>query len=325
MRALRYRRYGSPDVLAIEKLPEPVPRAGHAKVRVSAVALNPLDWKILAGHLRLIPFIASPPRGVGFDFAGEIVGVGGGAADRHVGERVFGSLTPLARDGACCEFISVPYDRLQPLPPKIEDVQAAALPVAGGTALQALTDDAPVVRGQRVLITGAAGGVGHFAVQIAKHLGAYVVAVASGRNADFVRSLGADEVVDYALQDFTQRDDRFELVFDAACASTFAHARRVLTDSGVYVNTGGDIASVVKTAASALLARAGSRQRAVPLSLKNRPAIWRRILDLMRQGVVRPHIERTIGMEEVADAFRAMQTGHGRGKLVVRMAEIAAL
>jgi NADPH:quinone reductase-like Zn-dependent oxidoreductase len=319
MRALRYRRYGSPDVLAIEEVPEPVPLAGQAKVRVHAVGLNPVDWKILAGHLRLIPLVPSPPRGVAFDFAGEIVAVGGGATERHVGERVFGSLMPFARDGACCEFIPIAYDRLLPLPAEIDDAHAAALPIAGGTAVQALTEHAHLAPGQRVLITGAAGGVGHFAVQIAKHLGAYVVGVCSARNADFVRNLGADEVVDYATQDFTRREDRFDVVFDAACASSFAAARRVLTESGTYLNTGGDMASVVKTAASAVLTRFRSSQRAIPVSLKNASPVWRRLIDLVRQDALRPHVERTIAMEEVADAFRTMETGHGRGKIVVRL------
>jgi len=319
MRALRYRRYGSPDVLRIEELPEPASGAGRAKIRVRAVGLNPLDWKILAGHLRLIPFISSPPRGVGFDFSGDIVGVGGGATERHIGERVFGSLATFTREGACSELISVGYDRLLPLPAELDDVPAAALPIAGGTALQALVDEAHLARGQRVLITGAAGGVGHFAVQIAKHLGAYVVGVCSANNADFVRNLGADEVVDYASQDFTRREDRFDVIFDAACASSFAAARRVLTESGAYLNTGGDMASVVRTAASAVLTRLRSRQRAIPVSLKNASPIWRRVVDLARQGTLRPHVERTIAMDEVADAFRAMETGHGRGKIVVRL------
>jgi NADPH:quinone reductase-like Zn-dependent oxidoreductase len=319
MRALRYRRYGPPDVLAIEELPEPVPLAGEAKIRVRAVGLNPLDWKTRAGHVRLIPLFPSPPRGLGFDFAGEIVGVGGGATERHVGERVFGSLTPFVRDGACAEFIAVPYGRMLPLPAAIDDFQAAALPIAGGTALQALADEGHLARGQRVLITGAAGGVGHFAVQIAKHLGAYVVGVCSAGNADFVRNLGADETVDYAAQDFTRREDSFDVVFDAACASSFAAARGVLTESGTYLNTGGDMASVVKTAASAVLTRFRSRQRAIPISLRNGSPIWQRLLDLVRQGALRAHVERTITMGEVADAFRAMETGHGRGKIVVRL------
>ena len=319
MRALRYHRYGPPEVLQIDELPEPSPAAAHAKIRVRMAGLNAIDWKILAGHVRFIPVFRSPPRGVGFDFSGEIVGIGGGGTSRHIGQKVFGSFLPFGRDGACAEFISVPYERILELPQEVDDAQAAALPIAGGTALQALTDEAQLAPGQRVLITGAAGGVGHFGIQIAKHLGAHVVAVCSARNADFVQRLGADEVVDYAKHDFTRRDDRFDVVFDAACASSFAASRRVLTDSGIYINTGGDMGSVLRTATSAALARLTSRQRAVPLTLKNGPAIWRRLLDLLRQGVLRAHIERNIAMEEVADAFRAMGTGHGRGKIVVRL------
>jgi NADPH:quinone reductase-like Zn-dependent oxidoreductase len=319
MRALRYDRYGPPDVLRVEELLEPSPGAGHAKIRVRAVGLNPVDWKIVAGRLRFLPLFRSPPRGVGLDYAGEIVGVGGGATERHVGERVFGSLMPFGRDGACGDFIVAPYDRMLPLPPEVDAVQAAALPIAGGAALQVLADEANVAAGQRVLITGAAGGVGHFAVQIAKRLGAYVVAICSARNADLVRSLGADEVVDYATHDFSQRDDRFDVVFDAACASSFAASRRVLTESGRYINTSGDSLALLSTIAGAVLARLTSRQRAIPFQLKNGPAIWQRLLDLARKGALRAHVERTIAMEEVADAFRAMETGHGRGKIVVRL------
>jgi len=319
MRVLRYHRYGPPDVLRIDDLPEPVPGIGAAKVRVRAVGLNPIDWKMRTGYVRLIPAFRSPPRGVGFDFTGEIVAVGGGATERHVGERVMGSLSPFGRDGACSTYIVAPCERLLALPPEVDDLQAAALPIAGGTALQALADEGHVAAGQRVLIVGAAGGVGHFAVQIAKQLGAFVVAVCSARNADLVRELGANEVVDYAKEDFTQRDDRFDLVFDAACASSFAATRRVLTDSGTYLNTGGDFTQAFKTAASGALARLTSRQRAVPVALRNNPATWRRLLDLLRRGSLRAHIARTIAMEDVADAFRSMETGHGRGKIVVRV------
>jgi NADPH:quinone reductase-like Zn-dependent oxidoreductase len=319
MRVLRYHRYGSPELLQIDELPEPAPRLHHAKVRVRAVGLNPIDWKILAGHVRLLPMFRSPPRGVGCDFAGEIVGVGGGTTQRHVGERVFGSLVPFGRDGACADYIIFSYDRLLALPAEIDAAQAAALPVAGGTALQALTDEVHLATGQRVLITGAAGGVGHFAVQIAKHLGAHVVAVCSAGNADFVRSLGADEVVDYAKDDFTRRDDRFDVVFDAASASSFVDSRRVLTESGRYINTSGTATALLSSVAGAVLARLTSRQRAIPFQLKNGPPIWGRLLELVRKGTLHAHIERTVAMEEVADAFRAMETGHGRGKIVVRI------
>jgi NADPH:quinone reductase-like Zn-dependent oxidoreductase len=320
MRALRYHRYGSPEVIRLDELPEPAPGPGYAKVRIRAVGLNPIDWKILAGDVRFLPVFRSPPRGVGFDFAGEIVGIGGGATERHAGERVFGSLLPFGRDGACSECIVAPYDRMLRLPAEIDDLQAAALPIAGGTALQALTDDGHLLRDQRVLITGAGGGVGHFAVQVAKDIGAHVVAVCSARNAEFVRSLGADEIVDYEKDDFTLREDRFDLVFDAACASSFAAARRVLTEDGCYINTSGSAESLLTTIGSAIFARLTSSQRAVPFALNNGAPIWQRLLELVRRKKLRAHLTRTVGIEQAADALRDMSTGHGRGKIVVKLA-----
>jgi len=319
MRALRFDRYGSSDVLKVDELSEPLPRPGQAKVRVRAAALNPIDWKVRAGDLRLIPLFAGPPRGLGCDFAGDVVAIGGGATERHVGERVFGSLAPFARDGALAEFLVVAYDRILPLPEGIDDAVAAALPLAGGTALQGLIDEAGVVAGQRVLVNGAAGGVGHFAVQIAKHLGTHVTGVCSAANAEFVRGLGADQMIDYARSDFTKRSDRFDVVFDAAGASSFDAAKRVLTDFGCYLNTSGTMAAVVTTAMSAVLARLTSRQRAIPLALRNGPPMWQRLLQLVGSGAMRPHIQRTIALDEVAAALRDMETGHGRGKIVVRL------
>jgi len=320
MRALRFDRYGAADVLHVEDIPEPSPGPGEVKVRVHAVSLNPLDWKIRAGHLRFVPVLRGPPRGLGTDFAGEIVGVGGGAMSRHVGERVFGSLMPFARQGALSEHVVVSADRVVPIPGNLSFDDVSTLPVAGGTALQALVDVARLAAGQRVLITGAAGGVGHFAVQLAKHLGARVVGACSAGNAAFVRSLGADEVIDYANDDFTRRADRFDVVFDAAGGSSFSAARRVLDETGCYINTCGSTAAAVGTAASAIAARFTSRQRVVPFALKNVPATWQRLGALAQERVLRPHIERTIALDDVADAQRAMESGHGRGKVVVRIA-----
>jgi len=170
-----------------------------------------------------------------------------------------------------------------------------------------------------VLITGAAGGVGHFAVQIAKHLGAYVVGVCSEANAAFVRELGADEVIDYARDDYTRRSDRFDVVFDAASASSFAAAGPVLAASGLYISTAGTTTAAVDAVVAAVLARLTSRQRAIPMLLRNDARIWQRLLQLVRQKAIKAHIERTITIEEVAEAQRAMETGHGRGKIVVRL------
>lgn len=319
MRALRYDRYGGPEVLRVVDIAEPVPQAGEVKVRVRAASLNPVDWKLRAGHMRFVPIFRSPPRTLGGDFAGEIVGVGGGPISHYVGERVFGALLPLGRDGTLAEYVVANVARLATLPASVSFEQGAALPVAGGTAHQAMVDDARLVGGQRILVTGAAGGVGHFAVQIAKHLGAHVVAVCSAANVEFVRGLGADEVIDYGRDDFTQRSDRFDVVFDAACASSFHAARAVLTDSGVYLNTGGHGTAVAGTMLGALVARVTSRQRAIPVTLRSGAARWRQLAALAEDGILQAHIERTITLEEVAEAQRAMETGHGRGKIVVRV------
>ena len=319
MRALRFDRYGSSDVLEVEEVSEPVPRPGQAKVRVHAAGLNPIDWKIRAGHLRLVPLFRGPPRGLGCDFAGEVVAIGGGASDRYVGERVVGSLVPFSRDGALAEFVVVGYDGILPIPDGVDEATAAALPVSGGAALQGLIDEAGVVAGQRVLVNGAAGGVGHFAVQIAKHLGTHVVGVCSAGNAELVRRLGADETIDYASEDFTRRSERFDVVFDAAGASSFEASKKVLTEFGCYLNTSGTMGAVATTAVSAVIARFTSRQRAIPLVLRNGPPMWDRLLQLVRSGALRPHIERTIALDEVPAAQRDMETGHGRGKIVVRV------
>ena len=317
MRAVRFDRYGSADVLHVEEIPEPVPGAGDVKVRIRAASLNPLDWKIRAGEMRWMPVFVGPPRGTGFDLAGEIVGVGRGVAPRHVGERVFGATSPLRRDGTCAEYAVLPAASVAAMPEGLDFVHAAALPTAGGTALQAIADEAQLGTGQRVLIVGAAGGVGHLAVQIAKHVGARVVAVCSGANAEFVRSLGADEVIDYTREDFTRREDRFDAVFDAVGTSSFAAVRAMLTDEGCYINTLGTGAATANTILSAIAARFTTRQRVIPFALKAGSALWQRLADLTRAGALRPQIERTVTLEQVADAERARESGHGRGKVVV--------
>ncbi len=317
MRAVRYDRYGPPEVLRVDEIPEPVPGAGEVKVRVRAASLNPIDWKIRAGGMRWMPMFRGPPRGTGCDLAGEIVGVGRGVAPRHVGERVFGALSPLVRDGSCAEYAVVPAASVAAIPDGIDFATAAALPIAGGTALQAIIDEARLGAGQRALIVGAAGGVGHFAVQIAKHAGAHVVAICGAANAEFVRGLGADEVIDYARDDFTRRDDRFDVVLDAAGVSSFAAVRAILATEGCYINTLGTGAATANTVLSAIGARFTTRQRVIPFALKPGAATWQRLAELVRGGALRPCIDRTATLEQVAEAQRARESGHGRGKVIV--------
>jgi NADPH:quinone reductase-like Zn-dependent oxidoreductase len=317
MRAIRYRRFGPPEVLEVVDVDPPEPAAGEIKVRVAAASLNPLDWKIRDGHLRLVPVLARPPRGTGTDFAGEIVAIGGGPGPRHVGERVFGSLSPFGRQGSCAEFVTVPAHHAVAVPPSLSFPQAATLPVAGGTAVQALADDGRLTAGQRVLITGGAGGVGHFAVRYAKHLGAHVSATCSPSNVEFVSSLGADRVMDYTTTDVLACGETFDLVFDAVNALDWRRARRLLVRGGLYLGTAGSTAAAIATGVGSFVSSIAGGIRVRNLMLRASDASLRRLAELAAASVLQPHIERSVGLDGVAEAQREMQRGHGRGKFVV--------
>ena len=316
MRALQYSRYGPPEVLEVVELDEPSPRAGEVKVRVHAAGLNPVDGKIRAGHLRFLPIADRPPRGCGLDFAGEVVGTGGAVPNLFPGARVFGSLSPFRRAGAFAEFVCVVPARIAPLPAALGYADAAALPIAAGTAAQALIDHARVAPGQRVLVNGAAGGVGHFAVQLARHLGAHVTGTCGPDNVAFVRSLGADEVLDYTASDFTSGATPYDVIFDTTGHSSWQRSRAVLAPRGVYVNTSPDARAVVTTLAERLVARF-ARQRVVGLVLDSGAAAWQRLARLVGEGALAPHIREAVGLAAVAQAQRRMEAGHGRGKVVV--------
>ena len=317
MRAVRYERFGTADVLQVAEIAEPVPNAGDVKVKIFAASLDPLDWKIRAGHLRFLPMFARPPRTVGTELAGEIVGVGGGPGPRYIGERVFGSLSPYGRDGSCAEYAVIGAHRVVPIPEGISYEQAAAAPVAGGTAAQALIDDAKVAAGQRVLIIGAAGGVGHLAVQVAKHLGAYVVATCSAANVEFVRELGADEVVDYSKDDMTGRGDKFDVVLDTADALGWRRARSLLAPGGLYLGMGGSTSTAIGTVVAGFFTQLRTGMRAQTFLLKTGGTSCRRLAELLAKGVLKPQVTHRVSLEQVADAQRRMETGHGRGKTVV--------
>lgn len=320
MRALRYDRYGGPDVLRVIDVAEPECPPGRFRIRVRAVGLNPLDWKLRAGHLSLFPLFERPPRGLGCDFAGDIIAVGASDARYHVGQRVFGSLPAFERQGALAESICVAPDRFAALPEGLDYVAAAALPIAGGTAVVALEDHAALRAGQRLLVTGAAGGVGHFAVQLGKHLGAEVTGVCGAANVEFVRSLGADAVLDYTRDAPFGGTRSYDAIFDAASSSDYFTVRPRLADDGVYVNTSGSGAAVARTVAASVLSRLTSRQRVFALALKIDARMLERVARHAAAGVLRPHIADVIDLDAVADAQRKMESGHGRGKTVVAVA-----
>src|SRR5712692_9147716 len=239
MKAIVYRDYGSPDVLRLEEIEKPVPNDNQVLIRVRAASVNPLDWHYMRGT----PYIGRIEMGLlkpkvtrlGVDYAGTVEAVGRNVTQFKPGDEVFGG-----RTGAFAEYVSVLEDRAVVLKPaNLTFEQAASVPIAAITALQALRDKGKIQPGQKVLINGASGGVGTFAVQLAKNFGAEVTGVCSTRNVELVQSLGADHVIDYTKEDFTKGDQHYDVILDNVANHSLSECRRVLTPNGIYVLIGG--------------------------------------------------------------------------------------
>jgi len=317
MKAIVYDRYGSPELREIDR---PDVADDGVLIRVHASSVNPADWYAMTGR----PYIARPAVGLrkprhnvlGTDVAGRVQAVGGSVTQLRPGDEVFGAGT-----GAYAEYLSAPANRLVPKPANLTFEQAAAVPVAALTALQALRDKGRVQPGHRVLINGASGGVGTFAVQIAKALGAEVTGVCSTRNVDMVRSIGADHVVDYTREDFTTGGRRYDLMIDIAGSRSFSECRRVLAPEATLVIVGGPktnrllgpLSHVLKTR----LASVGKSQKVVFFVSKNEKDDMVVLHDLLEAGKVTPVIDRRYELSEVPDAFRYLGDGHARAKVAI--------
>jgi NADPH:quinone reductase-like Zn-dependent oxidoreductase len=320
MKAIVCSKYGSPDVLKLEDVEAPATADDLVLVRVRAASVNPADWYGVSG-----PLIVRPSTGLlkprsdrtGIDFAGTVESVGKDVSHVRPGDEVFG-----ARSGALAEFVTV-RDAVVPKPPNISFEEAAAVPVAAITALQGLRDKGQLQAGQKVLINGASGGVGTFAVQIAKVLGAEVTGVCSTRNVELVRSLGADHVVDYTREDFTRSDRRYDLLLDVAGSRSWSELRRVLTPQATVVIVGaqkrkvlGPIGHIVRLRVASLLR--GS-QKAVFFIAKTNRADMEILRELLESGKVKPVVDRRYDLADTADAFRYLGEGHAQGKIVVTL------
>jgi NADPH:quinone reductase-like Zn-dependent oxidoreductase len=229
MRAAVTEAFGGVDRIVVRELPKPVPAAGEVLLRVRAASMNPLDCKLRAGSYRLL-FRVKPPVVLGFDVAGEVEATGPGVTSLRPGEAVFGELK---RPGSHAEYAVAEAAFLLPMPTRLSFEEAAAIPMAGMSALQLLRDEARLREGQRVLLNGAGGGIGSFATQLAKVRGATVTAVASARNQELLRGLGADECLDYALEDFTRRESAFDAILDLVPNRSFPACRRALAPGGI--------------------------------------------------------------------------------------------
>ena len=319
MKAIAFTEYGSPDVLHLDEIDRPVPEDDQVLVRVMAASLNPLDWHSMRGEpfiMRASGGLTKPKaNGLGADLAGRVEAIGQNVSGFQLGDEVFGISIK-----TCAEYVRVSQDGIVPKPVNLTFEQAAAVPVAGLTALQGLRTRAQVQPGQKVLINGAAGGVGTFAVQIAKAFGAEVTGVCSTRNLDLVRSIGADHVIDYTSQDFTEGDERYDVLFDAVGKRSLSECRRVLKARGTLVIVGAAdgrwIGPLVPPLKATVLNRF-VRQRLLWFVSNRDKADLLLLKDLIETGKVTPVIDRVYPLHDVPAAMRYLEEGHARGKVII--------
>ena len=319
MQAVVRDRYGSPDVLRLAEVPQPAPAAGEALIRVHTASVNAGDWRILRASPMLIRLggygLLKPQHPVlGQDLAGKVEAVGAGVTGFEPGDAVFGESPDC---GTFAEFVCAPVARLAPKPANLSFEQAAAVPLAAVTALRGLRLAGPWRTGRKVLVNGASGGVGTYAVQIARALGAEVTGVCSTRNVELVRSLGADRVIDYTREDFTREMDGYDLILDAAAFRSVRECRRALRPSGTYVHVGGSTARLFEVLLlGTLFALIGNRNFTF-LASETTTEDLAELTKLLEAGTVKPVIDRTYRLRDVAGALRYLETGRARGKVVV--------
>lgn len=318
MKAIRYYEYGSPDVLKLEDVPVPSAVEGRVLVRVKAASLNPYDWHFMRGKpslIRLLAGLTKPKNnGLGADFAGVVEAVGAAVNDFKPGDEVFGE-----GHGALAETMLTGTKALAMKPAGMSFEQAAATPMVGLTALQALRNHGNLQSGQRVLINGASGGIGTTAIQVARAMGAEVTGVCSSRNVDLVKSLGADRVIDYTHEDFASLETKFDLMLDTVGNRSIADCRRALTPSGTCVQVGGDggsgelIWGLIKFPVSNLFAK---RQFKSFIASPGRPDL-EYFCELFESGRFSPVIDRAFPLERAAEAIAYLETRRARGKVIV--------
>ncbi len=322
MQAILFTKYGSPDVLQLKDIEKPMPLDHQVLIKIHAASANPLDWHTMRGA----PFIArlafgllKPKRSLlGADVAGRVEAVGKDVTQFKVGDEVFGAIGA----GSFAEYACASEELLALKPANMSFEAAAAVPVAAFTALQGLRDKGKIQPGQKVLINGASGGVGTFAVQIAKSFGTEVTGVCSTRNLDMVRSIGADHVIDYTKEDFTRNGQHYDLIFDAVGNRSVADYQRALTPNGICSVAG--FTSMLRLFEVILLggwvSRGGSMNIGLMETAKANQKDLVIIKELLEAGKVTPVIDRTHPLCQTPEAIRYLETGRARGKVIITMA-----
>jgi len=320
MKAIVYTKYGPPDVLQLKEVEKPTPKDNEVLVKVHAASIQPTDIRFRTGTpymARVLGGLFKPKNQIlGCDYSGTVEATGKNVDEYSIGDEVYGQLDN--RTGTHAEYISVTMKEVSPKPKNLTFVEAASVGVAGTMALQCLRDHGEIQQGQKVLVNGASGGIGTFAVQIAKSYGTEVTGVCSTANLEMVKSIGADHVIDYTKEDFTERVDEYDIIFDAVRKNTFANCKNALTSKGIYVTTefGPGIILQMKMNSNP------NGKRMVGMLGNIDPADLVILAGLIEAGKIRPVIDRTYPLEEIADAHRYVEKGHAKGKVIMKMDEI---
>jgi len=317
VKAVVYERYGPPEVLKLKEVEKPSVGDDEVLVKVHAASIQQTDTNFRGGTpflVRVLGGLFKPKNPIlGCDYSGTVEATGKNVDAFSIGDEVYGQLEK--RTGTHAEYILVSIREIAPKPRNLDFVEAASVGVAGAMALQGLRDHGEIRQGQKALINGASGGIGTFAVQIAKSYGAEVTGVCSTTNVDMVKSIGADHVIDYKKEDFTERVGEYDIIFDAVRKSTFANCKNALTPKGIYVTTqyGPGIMLQMRMNSNP------DSKRIVGWLGKTDPADLAYLTELIEAGRMRPVIDRTYPFEEFADAHRYVEKGHAKGKVVIKI------
>jgi NADPH:quinone reductase-like Zn-dependent oxidoreductase len=322
MKAIVYTKYGSADEIQLRDVEKPAPRDDEVLVKVMAASANAYDWHFLSADIFLIRLTGGllKPKNhrLGADVAGQVEAVGSAVKQFKPGDEVFGEIGAWG-NGAFAEYVCVPERAFALKPANLSFEQAAAVPMAGITALQGLRDTGQIQPGQKVLINGASGGVGTFAVQIAKYFGAEVTAVCSTEKMELIHSLGADHVIDYTKEDFTKTDQRYDLILAVNGYHPISAYKRVLNPQGIYAMAGGSVAQIFQAMllGSRMSEDGGRKMSAVVAKIDQKDLVV--LKELLEAGKIAPVIDRSYPLREAAEALRYLGKGHARGKIVITM------